>query len=125
MGGSPSESGQSKVSREFAARLARLAPDARVQAILLLNLPSTDTSGERRPTRAERAAGLATRAEAATQVVAEIDELLALYPGARLAEQPDLLGTLPVTTTADGIAALATSKWVTAIIENQEIHPIP
>ena len=115
---------QGKVSREFAARLARLAPDAHVQAILLLALPALPGSG-RRQGRVEREALLAARAGAATQAVAEIDRLLAPHPGARLADQPDLLGSLPVTTTADGIAALAASEWVTAIVENQGIHPIP
>jgi pimeloyl-ACP methyl ester carboxylesterase len=118
-------SAQGKVSREFAARLARLAPETRVQAIVLLNLPGSETSGGRRPGRDERAALLAARAEAGAQAVAEIDRLLAAYPGMRLAEQPDLLGALPVTTTADGIAALAASDWVAAIVENQDICPIP
>ena len=52
----------------------------------------------------------------------DIDEILKKHDGRRLARRPDALGSLPVETTAAGIRALARSRWVQAVFEDQPIH---
>jgi len=113
-----------KISPEFAARLEHLGPRDEVRAIVFLR-----TTGAERPTDApqsregRKAAVKATR-RSAEQAMEDIDGILARFHGQRLADHPDALGSLPVEATAAGIRALASSRWVKAILEDQPIHLI-
>jgi hypothetical protein len=113
-----------KISPEFAARLEHLGPREEVRAIVLVR-----TGGAQGPTAASqsregrKAAAEATQ-RSAEQALDEIDGILARFHGERLARHPDALGSLPVETTAAGIRALASSRWVKAILEDQPIHLI-
>jgi hypothetical protein len=51
----------------------------------------------------------------------DIDSILKRHDGRRLARRPNALGSMPVETTAAGIKALASSRWVQAILEDQPI----
>lgn len=115
-------SSEKKISAEFAARLDRLGPREKVQAIVLLRTGEIDDSSGRRQSRAERAATVEAMRRSAEQALAKVDGILERYDGQRLAESPDALASVPVEVTAAGIKALASSKWVEAVLEDQGIH---
>jgi hypothetical protein len=109
----------SKISREFASRLDRLRPRQKIRAIVML-----DAGQRSAPTRnGARARGAAVAAvrDAADTALPDIDVILERHDGRRLSAHADALGCLPVEVTVDGIAALARSKHVKAIFEDQPI----
>jgi hypothetical protein len=55
----------------------------------------------------------------------DLDHILERFDGKRLGTSLDALGCIPVETTAEGIYALAASKHVKAILEDQPISLIP
>ena len=113
---------QTKVSAAFAARLDRLKPDQRIRAVVLLDLGNgpPDRAGRRQPPGRRRHA-LSTVKEAAKQALPEIDRILGHCSGKRLAAEPNALGGIAVECTAAGIAQLAASDRVKAILEDQAI----
>lgn len=111
-----------KISPEFASRLDRLEPREKVQAIVLLRTAEIDSSSSRHQNRTERAATVEAMQHAAEQALANVDGILERHHGQRLAESPDALGSVPVETTAAGIKALASSRWVKAVLEDQSIQ---
>lgn len=108
-----------KISHEFSSRLDRLRPRQKIRVIVMLNAGQR-SAPTRNGARARDAAVAAVR-DAADIALPYIDDILERYHGRRLAAQADALGCLPVEVTVDGIAALAASKHVKAIFEDQPI----
>ena len=117
-------SGKQKISPDFAARLDRLGSQEKVHAIVLLRIRDSNASASKRPSRGEREARMEAIVKSAEKSLSKIDDILARFDGRRLADSPDALGSIPVETTKAGIKALASSRWVKAILEDQEIHLI-
>ncbi|SRR5712692_7188798 len=109
-----------KISREFAARLDRFGPQQKVRAIVLLRTKETGVAPTRRRSRVNRQATIEAVRQSAEQALGEIDGILARFDGRRLADV-NALGSISVETTARGIAALAASEHVKAILEDQPI----
>lgn len=112
---------QTKISPEFTARLARLAPEQKVRVIVLLNTRSTRAENTVRQGRAARQAAIEAMRMAAAQALQQVDDILQQFDGQLQASAPDTLGSIPVETTAAGIEALSASPWVKAILEDQPI----
>ncbi len=112
---------ESKISRGFAARLERLAPDKKIRALVLLDIENDTAGATRRLTSEERQASIESARISARSVLPEIDELLAREDGKRLSEDVNALGSVTVETTAQGIAALARLSSVKAILEDQPV----
>jgi hypothetical protein len=110
-----------KLSPEFSARLARLGPQQRIRAIVVLRIPETGTSSGQRQSRHERRVQIEAIGKSTEKILPEIDRLLARHEGKRLAPKVDALGCVPVETTPAGIAALADSEHVQSIFEDQAI----
>src|SRR5262245_4365412 len=117
--------GENKISAEFAARLARLEPQQKVRAIVLINIDTASGAVGRRQSHAERQAAIQAVRASAEQALGDIDTILERFDGERLASRPDALGSIPVTTTPAGVQALAASERVKAILEDQRIYPHP
>jgi hypothetical protein len=113
-----------KISPEFAARLEHLGPREEVRAIVLVRTTGPDSRPDPPQNREERKALARAARPSAEKALDDIDGILARCQGQRLADHPDALGSLPVETTAAGIRALASSRWVKAILEDQAIHLI-
>jgi hypothetical protein len=111
-----------KISSQFSARLSRLGPKDKVHAFVLLRAGGPGSRSGRRQTRAEREAAVKAARKKSGQALDDLDEILKKHDGRRLARRPNALGSLPVETTAAGIKALARSRWVQAVLEDQPIH---
>lgn len=110
-----------KISPEFAARLDRFGPQQKVHAIVLLQTKNTgSTTAPQRRSRVNRQATAEAIRQSAMQALGELDEILERFNGRRSADA-NALGAIPVETTARGIAALAASEHVKAILEDQPI----
>ncbi len=116
---------ETKVSPQFAARLAHLKPKDQVRLIVLLATAVAADSLGRRPSRAERDVTLNAARESAKGALHEVDRILEHFHGRRLATHPDALGSLAVEAPVEAISALAASKHVKAILEDQAIAPLP
>jgi hypothetical protein len=111
-----------KISAQFSARLARLEPGDKVRAFLLLRVGGPGSRSGRRQTRAEREEAVKAFRKSSGQALDDLDKILKKHDGRLLARRPNALGSLPVETTAAGIRALARSRWVQAVFEDQPIH---
>jgi hypothetical protein len=111
-----------KISSQFSARLARLGPEDKVRAFVLLRAGGPGSRSGRRQTRAEREEAVKAFRKSAGQALDDLDKILKKHDGRRMARRPDALGSLPVETTAAGIRALARSRWVQAVFEDQPIQ---
>ena len=111
-----------KISSEFSARLARLGPRDKVHAFVLLRTGGTGDRSGNRQGRAEREAAVEAARRSAERALTDIDGILEQHDGRRLARRPNALGSMPVETTAAGVKALASSRWVQAILEDQPIR---
>jgi len=110
-----------KISPEFARRLARLAPDATVRAIVLLDTGPALAAAPARPSKAERKTIAEAIRSAAAPALAEVDRVLEGSGGRRLASGPNLFGSIPVEAPASALLALAGSEHVRALLEDQPI----
>jgi hypothetical protein len=110
-----------KISPQFAARLKQLGDDEKVRAVVLLITGSAGKSSGRRQSHDERQDAIEATRNAAKRALGDIDGILECFGGQRLAEQPDVLGSIPVEITAAGVNALAASEWVKLIVEDQSI----
>jgi hypothetical protein len=117
-----SKSKKPKISASFAARLKRLEPNDKVHTIVLLRTGDVAAPSGGRQSPAEREAAIEAMRSSAGDALAEIDKILKRTDGRRFADAPDALGSIPVEATPAGIRALASSKWVKAIIEDQPIQ---
>lgn len=113
-----------RISAEFATRLDRLGPDQKVRAVVLLGTEGTQSSTARRQSYAERQAAIEAMRSLGERALGDIDDILERFDGKRLSEGPDALGSITVETTPPGIRALATSEWVRAIVEDQDIYSV-
>ena len=111
-----------KISSEFSSRLARLGPGDKVHAFVLLRTGGTSNRSSKRQSRDERKAAVEASRKSAERALTDIDTILKRHNGRRLARRPNALGSIPVETTAAGIRALARSRWVQAVLEDQPIH---
>ncbi len=111
-----------KISSEFSARLASLGPRDKVHAFVLLRTSGTGSRTSARQNRDDRKAAVQAARKSAERALTAIDGILKEHDGRRLARRPNALGSMPVETTAAGIKALASSRWVQAILEDQPIH---
>lgn len=112
-----------KMSPEFASRLLRLDPKQKARAIVLLHVESSQKVPVSRDLHSRREHSIAVTSEA-ERLLAHIDAILKRHGGQRLAPKPNVLGSIPVEATADGIRALAQCKHVKAILEDQAISLI-
>ena len=111
-----------KISAQFSARLARLGPEDKARAFVLLRAGGPGSRSGRRQTREEREEAVKAFRKSAGQALDDLDKILKKHNGRRLARRPDALGSLPVEATAAGIRALARSRWVQAVLEDQPIQ---
>jgi len=114
-----------KISREFATRLDRLARDEKVRAVVLLRTEGAGGQAGKRQSLEEREAAVEAMRTSAERALGDVDKVLAQFDGRRLAKKPDALGSIPVETTAEGIRALASSRRVQAILEDQPLRRLP
>jgi hypothetical protein len=89
---------------------------------VLLRTGQTSSRSGKRQSRSEREAAVKAARKSAERALPDIDSILKRHDGRRLARRPNALGSMPVETTAAGIKALASSRWVKAIVEDQPIH---
>jgi len=111
---------KSKISPGLASQLEHLKPGKKVRVIVLLCTPHGGKG--RRQSSAERDAAVEAMKESARSALSEVDAILERTDGQRLAGSPDAFGAVPVKGTAAAIYALARSKKVKAIMEDQAIH---
>ncbi len=114
-----------KISPEFTARLNRLGPHQKVRAIVMLHFKDAGKARARRQSRVKRQATFNAIRESAEATLPEIDEILERFDGRRLVASVDALGSIPIETTTSGITALAASKHVKTILEDQPISLPP
>lgn len=110
-----------KISPPFRARLRKLAPTEKIQAIVLIRTPQKTSGAGRRQSRQQRQATIAAIQSAAESAYAELDSILAGHDGQRLAETPNALGCIPIEATPRGVLAVAEADFVKAILEDQPI----
>jgi hypothetical protein len=113
---------QSKVSPGLASHLSHLEPGEKVRVIVMLRTQGAAKGGQRRSGSAEREAAVKAMKESARNALSEVDRILERFHGRRLADGPDALGAVPVEATAAGVRALARSRSVKAIMEDQSFH---
>lgn len=114
---------ESKISDEFAERLATLPCEQRVRAIVM-PAPYLVRNGADRPTSKERQTILREARKRTEQTFADIDQVLAETGGHRVTASGNALGFIVVETTADGIEAICDLDWVGTILEDQPIYPV-
>jgi hypothetical protein len=115
------EAHTAKISPEVSARLARLKPQYKIRALVMLHVDFSGEAPSRRQSRAERQAMIERLRQSSEPVLTAIDDILAHYSGARLAASVNALGAVPAETTAVGIHALAASDHAKAILEDQVV----
>ena len=113
-----------RISTTFAARLKRLEPEQKVRAVLLLHKPKNGSARGRRQSPSDRQATIEATRRSTDAALSAVDKILSKYGGRRLAAGADALGTLPIETTTSGLFALADSKQIDAILEDQEISVV-
>jgi hypothetical protein len=113
----------SKISAEFAERLAGL-PAGQVVRAVLLPAPYLVEGGESRPRGAERQAILREARRRSEETFADVDAVLAASGGQRVTESGNSLGFIVVETTPGGIQALCDLDWVGTVLEDQAIYPL-
>ncbi|RIK40229.1 MAG: hypothetical protein DCC57_19670 [Chloroflexi bacterium] len=114
---------ESKISHEFAERLAAMPCEQQVRAIVM-PAPYMVSQGEGRPRGAERQAIIREARQRTEQTFAEIDKVLAETGGRRVTDAGNALGFIVVETTADGIEAICDLDWVGSVLEDQPIYPV-
>ena len=113
-----------KISTEFASRLANFDPQQKITIIVLLNTKDTVNNKAKRQTRTERRIAIEAMKKSADLALRDIEPIIEKYGGQKLANKPNLLGSIPVEITVAGIKALCKSESVKAIMENQKIDSV-
>jgi hypothetical protein len=116
--------GKLKLSPQFQARLASLAPEQTLRSIVLLEAGDLNSSGGKRLSRDERRAVADSVRTVGNQSLNTIDQILEKFGGARLSESVTSLGSIVVESNASGIFSLAASDRVKAVLEDQAISSI-
>jgi hypothetical protein len=115
------DSRDDKISTTFRTRLNHMAPQQKVRAMVVLHLNGHEVAPGRRQSPEERQAAIEAIRRSAEPVLAEIDRVLRHYGGKRLEPSVNVLGSIPVEATPDGITALASLDSVKAVLEDQPI----
>ncbi|MDJ0715507.1 MAG: hypothetical protein QNJ54_14975 [Prochloraceae cyanobacterium] len=110
-----------KISTEFALRLASFDPQQKITVITLLNTGDTANNQGKRQTRAERKTAIEAMQKSADRSLQNIEPIIQKHDGQKLADKPDILGSIPIEITVAGIKSLCESDSVKAIMENQKI----
>ena len=111
---------EAKISPELASRLRRLEPGHQVRVVLFLETPTLPAQADRQTPDARQSSVEAIK-RSTQRAVSAIDHILAYHGGERLSKSPTALGSLNVETSAAGVSALARSKWVKSVVEDQPI----
>ena len=114
----------SKLSKEFAARLASTPTHETLHAVVLLDT-SEQRSAPVRQTPRRRRAAIGTLREACRPVLVDMDEILAKRGGRRLDDDVSALGTVAVEATPGVIRILANLKDVKTVLEDQNVSMLP
>lgn len=121
------EDSPEKISASLDDRLRRVDPQKTVRALVLLGPGTRAKTHFRNVSRVSRSqrsrTAEAIRADAAG-ALPEIDQILESHGGRRLADEVNALGAVPVESPAAGLRALAGSRHVKAILEDQPISLI-
>lgn len=112
---------QNKISPEFAMRLENLEPEDKIRVIVLLQTPIAKNAAAKRLAHTERQTIINNVRHSSNEALKAINKIIEHFNGRKLAEQVDLLGSIPIEITAAGINALAESNAVKSIIEDQDI----
>jgi len=115
---------QDKLSSEFARRLHHLKPGQKIRAIVMLHTENAGIPPARTSMRGKRQVIIEGIRKSTASTFPDLDRILERFNGKRLATSPDVLGCIPIETTADGINALAASEHVKTILEDQPISLI-
>ena len=113
--------------RHATSRQKKARPDSGriLHAVVLLKTPASATgNGGNRPDRSRRQAAIDEIRASASKALAAIDEILAQFDGRRISDAPTALGTIVVETNAEGIAALAKSEHVKAVMQDQPVSRV-
>ncbi len=113
---------RSKISAGLAARLEQMGPKDNLRVIVMLRIPAPGKGGRRRTSSEDRDAAVQAVKESAGTAFSEVDDILERFGGRRLADSPDAFGAVPVKATAPAIYALARSRKVKAILEDQSVQ---
>ena len=114
----------SKLSEEFAARLASTPAHEMLLAVVLLDT-SEQCRASFRETPRQRRAAVASLREASRPVLVDMDRILAKWGGRRLDDDVSALGTVAVEATPGVIRILANLKDVKTVLEDQNISMLP
>ena len=109
-----------KLSKEFAARLASLPPNEKLNAVVLLEVKH-EKGALHRQTHGQRRAVIDALREIGGPIIVEMDHILEKCGGRRLDDKVTALGTVAVEATPGGIRVLADLKDVKTILEDQKI----
>lgn len=113
---------KNKISPEFAERLGRLTPQDKIRVIVLLRSPATKDAATKRPSQIERQSTTNSVRQASNEALNSIAKIIEDFNGHKLAEQADLLGSIPIEISVAGIKALTESDAVKSILEDQTIR---
>jgi hypothetical protein len=111
---------EGKISPELASRLRRLEPGQQMRVVLFLETPPVSGQAARQ-TPEDRQEGVEAVKQLTQRALSGIDRILADHGGKRLSKGPNALGSLTVETNSTGVSALARSKWVKSMVEDQPI----
>jgi hypothetical protein len=112
-----------KLSPEFVARLSGLHPQQKVRVIVLLQTSEVALSTTHY-LRTDRKAAIDSVREFSKNALVDLNQIVQKFGGETLAEKADLLGSIPIEITAEGIEALAQSQSVKAVLEDQPIRSV-
>jgi hypothetical protein len=91
--------------------------------VLLATQPEPRLMGQRQSPTTRKATAHAPK-QSAQQSLANLDPLLQDFGGHPLKPEPDGLGSISIEISAAGVAALARSKLVKAVMEDQTLYPV-
>lgn len=110
-----------KISCEFESRLNRLDSARKIRAIVMLEIQRADSKPGQQQARKGRQATVRSIRQTAGMALQEVDTILERFDGKRLTDNANALASILVEATPAGIRALANSKHVKAIFEDQAI----
>jgi len=119
-----SETNDPKISAGFSARLREMSPREKVLAIVVLQSDDSGKNQGRRQSPEERRAAVEQVRRSAERTLDYIDSVLDRHGGRRLDKGASAVGSVTIKATAAGIRALARSKRVKAIYEDQNTRLI-
>ncbi len=98
-----------------------MPPGQKVHAVVVFAASAGKGRLARRQAREEREAAIESVRKSAKQALQQMDKTLEKFGGGRLQADLNALGTIAVEATPAGINALAQSKSVKAILEDQRV----